>query len=87
MSARPVELSDSNSDLDCASAAPDLGAVIAQIDTSQELEEEGMDLKQRSGLRSLLSNRNKGQSSKDVPKEQPTTKAPPPPPPTSDAAL
>ena len=46
-----------------------------------------MDLKQRSGLRSLLSNRNKGQSSKDVPKEQPTSKASPPPPPTSDAAL
>ena len=60
MSARPVELSDSNSDLDRASAAPDLGLVIAQIDTSQELVEEGMDLKQRSGLRSLLSNRNKG---------------------------
>ena len=58
--AKPVELSDSDSDLDRASAAPDLGLAIAQVDTSQELEEEGMDLKQRSGLRSLLSNRNKG---------------------------
>ena len=87
VSARLVKLSNSDSDLDRASAAPDLGAVIAQIDTSQELEEEGMDLKQMSGLRRLLSNRNKGQSSKDVPKEQPTTKAPPPPPPISDAAL
>ena len=88
MSARPVELSDSDSDLDHASAAPDLGLVIAQVDTNQEIEEEGMDLKPRSGLRGLLSNRNKGQSSKDVPKEQPTSKAPPPPlPPTSDAAL
>ena len=47
-----------------------------------------MDLKPRFGLRGLLSNRNKGQSSKDVPKEQPTSKAPPHPlPPTSDAAL
>ena len=87
MSARPVELSDSDSDLDRASAAPDLGLVIAQVDTSQEIEEEGMDLKPRSGLRGLLSNRNKGQSSKDAPKEQPTSKAPPPLPPTSDAAL
>ena len=61
--------------------------VVAQVDTSQEIEEEGMDLKPRSGLRGLLSNRNKGQSSKDAPKEQPTSKAPPPLPPTSDAAL
>ena len=87
VSVRIVELSDSDSDLDRASAAPDLGLVTAQVGTSQELEEEGMDLKQRSGLRGLLSNRNKGQSSKDVPKEQPSSKAPPPPPPTSDAAL
>ena len=87
MSARIEELSDSDSDLDRASAAPDLGLVTAQVGTSQELEEEGMDLKQRSGLRGLIANRNKGQSSKDVPKEQPTSKAPPPPPPTSDVAL
>ena len=87
MSARPVELSDSNSDLDRASTTPDLGLVIAQIDTSQEVEEEGIDLKQRSGLKGLLSNRNKGQSSKDVPKEQPTSKPPPPLPPILDATL
>ena len=89
MSARIVELSDSDSDLDRASAASDLGLVTAQVGTSQEpVEEEGMDLKQRSGLRGLLANRNKGQSSKDAPTEQPTSKAPPPPPPpTSDAAL
>ena len=88
VSARPVELLDSDSDLDRALAAPDLGLVIAQVDTSQETEEEGMDLKPRSSLRGLLSSRNRGQSSKDVPKEQPTSKAPPPPlPPTSDAAL
>ena len=62
VSARLVELSDSDSDLDHASTAPDLGLVIAQVDTSQEVEEKGMDLKQRSGLRGLLSNRNKGQS-------------------------
>ncbi|XP_030969865.1 uncharacterized protein LOC115990151 [Quercus lobata] len=86
-SAKLVKLSDSDSDLDRASTAPDLGSVIAQVDTNQEIEEEGMDLKLRSGLKGLLSNRNKGQSSKDVPKEQPNSKAPPPPPPTSDAAL
>ena len=59
VSARPVELSDSDSNLDRVSAAPNLGLVIAQVDTSQEVEEEGMDLKPRSGLRGLLSNRNK----------------------------
>ena len=69
VSARIVELSDSDSNLDRASAALDLGLVTAQVGTSQELEEEGMDLKQRSGLRGLLANRNKEQSSKDAPKE------------------
>ena len=34
VSARPVELSDSDSDLDRASATPNLGLVIAQVDTS-----------------------------------------------------
>ena len=88
VSARVVELSDSDIDLDHASAAPDPGLVIAQVDTSQETEEEGMDLKPRTSLRGLLSNRNKGQSSKDVPKEQTAPKAPTPPlPPPSDAAL
>ena len=67
--ARPVELSDSDSDIDRSSAAPTLDLVIAQVDTSQEVEEEDMDLKPRSGLWGLLSNRNKGQSSRDAPKE------------------
>ena len=67
--ARPVELSDSDSDIDRSLAAPTLGLVIAQVDTSQEVEEEDMDLKSRSGLRGLLSNRNKGQSSRDALKE------------------
>ena len=87
VSAKLIELSNSDSDIDRASAAPNLGLVIAQVDTSQEVEEEGMDLKPRSGLRGLLSNRNKGQSSKDAPKEQATSKAPPPLPPTTDATL
>ena len=69
VSTRPVELSDSGSNIDRSSAAPTLGLVIAQVDTSQEIEEEDMDLKLRSGLRGLLSNRNKRQSSRDAPKE------------------
>ena len=45
VSTRIVELSNSDSDLNRASAAPDLGLVTAQVSTSQELEEEeGMDL-------------------------------------------
>ena len=46
-----------------------------------------MDLKPRSGFRGLLSNRNKGQSSRDAPKEQATSKLPPPLPSTTDPAL
>ena len=87
VSARPVELLDFGSDIDCSSVAPTLGLVIAQIDTSQEVEEEDMDLKPRSDLRGLLSNKNKGQSSKDAPKEQVTAKLPPPLPPSTDPAL
>ena len=64
-----------------------MSLIVAQIDSSQEVEEEGMDLKPRSGLRGLMSNRNKGQSSKDTPKEQVPTSLPPPPPPPTDPAL
>ena len=48
-----------------------------------------MDLQPRTGLRGLLSNRSKGQSSKNVSKEQAATKAlaPPLPPPSSDVEL
>ena len=60
VSARVVELSDSDADLDRASAAPDTGLVIVQVDTSEEVEEEGMDLQPRTGLKGLLSNRSKG---------------------------
>ena len=87
VSTRLVKLLDFDSGIDRSSAAPTLSLVIAQVDTSQEVEEEDMDLKPRSGLRGLLSNRNKGQSSKDAPKEQATSKLPPPPPPTTDPTL
>ena len=87
MLTRLVELSDSGSNIDRFSAAHTPGLVIAQIDTSQEVEEEDMDLKPRSGLRGLLSNRNKGQSSKDAPKAQAPAKLPSSLPPSTDPAL
>ena len=46
-----------------------------------------MDLKPRSGPRGLMSNRNKGQSSKDASKEQVLAKLPPPLPPSIDPTL
>ena len=67
--------------------AHSLELIVAWIDTSQEVEEQGMDLKPRSGLRGLMSNRNKGQSSKDASKEQVPASLPPPPPPPIDPAL
>ncbi|XP_050259322.1 actin cytoskeleton-regulatory complex protein PAN1-like [Quercus robur] len=88
-SVRVVEISDSDADLDRASAAAGTGLVIAQPDLSEDTEEEeGMDLQPRTGLRGLLSNRSKGQTSKEVSKGQTVPKAPaPPPPPSSGAAL
>ena len=87
VSTRPVELSDSGSDLNRFSAAHSPKLIVARIYTSQEAKEEDMDLKLRSGLRGLMSNRNKGQSSKDAPKEQVLASLPPLPPPPTDPAL
>ena len=87
VSTRLVELSNSGSDLDRFSATYSPELIVARIDTSQEIEKEGMDLKPRSGLRGLISNRNKGQSSKDAPKEQVPANLPPPPPPSTDPIL
>ena len=87
MLTRPVELSESGLDLDRFLTAHSPKLIVARIDTSQEVEEEGMDLKPRSSLRGLMSNRNKGQSSKDAPKEQVPASLPPLPPPPTDPAL
>ena len=46
-----------------------------------------MDLKQRSGLKGLMANRNKGQPSRDVPKVQVPASLPPPPSPPTDLGL
>ena len=67
---RPVELSDSEVNLDRFSAAHSPRLTVTRVYPSSEDEEEGMDLKQRTGLKGLLANRNKGSSSKEVPKTQ-----------------
>ena len=59
MPERPVELLDSEADLDRFSTTHSPRLIVAQVDTSLK-EEEGMDLKQRSSLKGLLANRNKG---------------------------
>ena len=79
-----MEVSDFEGELDKSSAAHSLGLVIARVDTTFE-KKEGMALNLRKGLRDLMAGRNKGSSSKDVPKSQ----VPPslPPPPTIDLSL
>ena len=79
MPERPVKLLDSEANLDRFSAAHSPGLIVAQVDTSSE-EEEGMDLKQRSSLKGLLANRNKGSTSKEVLKTQVPHNLPPLPP-------
>ena len=65
---RLVELSDSETESDRLSIAHRPKLVIARIDSSSEGEEEGMDLKQRTGLKGLMASRNKGQTLKEAPK-------------------
>ena len=74
-----VELSDFEHEFDRFSIAHPLRLVVTRVDSSSEIEEEGMDLKPRSSLRGLLSNRNKGSTSKEVPKTQVPLSLPFPP--------
>ena len=67
---KPVELSNSEADFDRFFASHSLRLIIARVDTNLEDKEEGIDLKQRTSLKGLLANRNKGSSSKEVPKTQ-----------------
>ena len=83
---RPIELSESAADLDGFSTTHSPRLIVAQVDTSLK-EEEGMDLKQRSSLKGLLANRNKGSTSKEVTKTQVPPNLPPPPPPVTVEGL
>ena len=76
-----MELLDSKTEFDKFLAAHPPKLIVAHVDTSLEEEEEGMDLKQRIGLRGLMANRNKASTSKEVPKTQIPPSLPPPPPP------
>ena len=82
---RPVELLDSEIKLDYLSVARLLELTAANVganseEEEEEEEEEGMDLKPRTSLKGLMANRNKGSTSKEVPKAQVPTSLPPPPP-------
>ena len=62
-----VELLDFETESDRLSFAHPPKLVVTRIDSSLE-EKEGMDLKKRPSLKGLIANRNKGGTSKDVPK-------------------
>ena len=59
---RPVELLDSETEPDRLLVArlPELTIANIGANSEEEEEEESMDLKQRTGLRGLMANRNKG---------------------------
>jgi len=83
-----VEVPDSEDKLDRVFGVHPSGLVITRPDKSSEDEEEEMALNQRKGLRDLMVGRNKGSSSKEVPKSQPTDNLPSPsPPPTTAVGL
>ena len=87
MPKRPVELSNSEADLDRFSTTHSLRLIVARVDTNSEDEEGGMDLKQRTSLKGLLANKNKGSASKDVPKTQVPLSHPPHPLPMTAVGL
>ena len=74
---RPMELLDSEGELDKSSAAHSPRLIIARVDSSSE-EEEDMALNPRNGLKDILAKRNKGSSSKEAPKTQLPSNLPPP---------
>ena len=82
-----VEIPDSEGELNRALIARSPRLIIAEIDSSSE-EEDPMSLNSRKGLRDLMDGRNKGSSSKKVPKPQDPANLPlPPPPPTTALGL
>ena len=75
---RPVELSNSEGELDKSSATHSPKLIITQVDSSSE-EEDIMAFNLRKGLKEILVERNKGSSSKNAPKTQLPPNLPPPP--------
>ena len=69
MQEKPVEISNSEDELDRASAAHSPKLIVAHVDPSSE-EEEDMALNSRKCLKDILVKRNKGSSSKEAPKTQ-----------------
>ena len=84
---RSVELSDFEADLDRFSVAHSPRLIVARVDTSSEDEEGDMDLKQRTSLKGLMVKKNKGTTSKDVPKTQVPPSLPLPPLPVTAVGL
>ena len=74
----PVEISDTEGELNRTSSVCTPGLIFAEIDDSSKEEEEEMSLNPRKGLKDLLMRRNKGSSSKEAPKFQPPSSLPPP---------
>ena len=82
-----MELSDFEAELDRFSATNFPKLVVTRINTSFE-EEEEMALNQRKGLKDLMAGKNKGSTSKEVPKSQVPPNLPPSPPlPPTDLGL
>ena len=79
MQEEPVEISDFEGELDKAFAARSPKLIVTHVDPSFE-EDEEMDLNMRRGLKDLLTGRNKGAMSKEVPKSQVPANLPPSPP-------
>ena len=80
-SEKPIDISDFETEFVNISSVHPKQLIITQVDSKSEEEEEQMDQKKRPGLKSLLTSRNKGGSSKEAPKTQPPA-IPIPPPPT-----
>ena len=83
-----IPILDAEDEFDRFSSVRTLGLVVAHVVNSSEEEEEEMALNPRKGLRDLMARRNKGSSSKEVPKSQAPANLPPPlPPPITTLGL
>ena len=70
-SKKPIDISNFETKSVNISSVHPKQLIITQVDLESEEEEEQMDAKKRPGLKSLLTSRNKGGSSKEAPKTQP----------------